>query len=342
MNEFKNTDDFYKNKTPIEVNEVLENKKFDLKALSKPNTWASIGQIALEYICIAATIWLCTTYWSWPLYIISLMFIACRQHALGVIMHDGVHYKIATNKKLNDIITEYIVALPIFTPLLDWRRAHFSHHRNPNSDEDPDWMIKQNNSEWVFPKKKIDFIKLIFKYSFCINLITLPLNKNLNIKQKIKYFIRAFLGTRPSPRLKQEKPLRPKRYNYIINTIFYISLFSSVVYLGIFKEFLMFWIFPLLAWAQFLTRIRSIAEHFGIENDNIYDKSRTMYPTLLDKLFLGASWNINYHLDHHLYPSVPSYRIKKLHSLIKDLPEYRARAHITENGFYGVFKECTV
>lgn len=342
MNEFKQSEDFYKNDTPSEINDVLSNKKFDLKKLSEPNTWASLGQIAIEYFGAAAAIALCMNFWSWPLYILCLMFIACRQHALGVIMHDGVHYRIAKNKLLNDIITEYLIALPIFTPLLDWRRAHFSHHRNPNTEEDPDWMIKQNNKEWIFPKKKLDFLLLIFKYSFCINLLGLIFTRKLTIQQKIKYFLKAFLGTRPSPKLKSEKPLRPKRYNYVVNTIFYALLFTSITYLGIWKQFLMFWVIPALAWAQFLTRIRSIAEHFGIENDNIYDKSRTMYPNLIDKLFLGASWNINYHLDHHLYPSVPSYRIKQLHSFIKDLPEYKSKAHITPNGFYGVFKECTI
>lgn len=341
IEDFKKASDFYVGQTPQEVDSVLTSKNIDLKKLSTPNTWASLGQIMLEYIGMAAAIYLCNTYWSIPLYIVTVMFIACRQHALGVIMHDGVHYKIARNKKLNDIITEYLIALPIFTPMLDWRRAHFTHHRNPNTEDDPDWVIKLNNPEWVFPKTKIGFLTTVLRYSCGIYILGLFFNKRLSWKQKLKYFGKAFLGTRPSPKLPNEKPLKPKRYNYIINTVLYITALSTIIYFGFLKMFILYYIIPAFMWAPLLTRIRSIAEHFGVENDTSYDKSRTMYPSLIDKLFLGASWNINYHLDHHLYPSVPSYRLKKLHNMIKDLPEYKANAHITPNGFYGVFRECT-
>jgi fatty acid desaturase len=338
---FKKTDDFYTGPTPLEVDDVLTVKSINLSKLSEPNVFASLGQIFLEYAGIAAAIWLCSSHWSFLLYIVTVMFIACRQHALGVILHDGVHFKISKNRKLNDFITEYLIAIPIFTPMLDWRRAHFTHHRDPNTEDDPDWVIKLNNPEWVFPKTKIGFLTTVLKYSCGIYILGLFFNKRLNLKQKTKYFFKAFLGTRPSPKLPNEKPMKPKLHNYVINTCLYATILSAIVYYGLLKGFLIYYIIPAFMWAPLLTRIRSIAEHFGVENDNAYDKSRTMYPTLIDKLFLGASWNINLHLDHHLYPSVPSYRLKKLHNLIKDLPEYKANAHITPNGFYGVFRECT-
>ena len=342
MNEdIKSRSDFYIGKITSEINNTISNEQVDLKSLSKPNTCASLGQIFLEYIGIATAIILCIKFWSIPLYVLTVMFIACRQHALGVIMHDGVHYKIAKNKLLNDIITEYLIAIPIFTPMLDWRRAHFTHHRNPNTEEDPDWVIKLNNPEWKFPKSKLGFISTVLRYSCGIFIIGIFFSRRLKWQQKLKYFCKAFLGTRPSPKLPTEKPMKPKRHNYIINTILYLTILSLIIYFGFFKLFILYYIVPAFMWAPLLTRIRSIAEHFGVENDNVYDKSRTMYPNIIDKLFLGASWNINYHLDHHLYPSVPSYRLKKLHNKIKDLPEYRARAHITTNGFYGVFRECT-
>jgi len=92
----------------------------------------------------------------------------------------------------------------------------------------------------------------------------------------------------------------------------------------------------------FIGKMRTIAEHFGVpeKDNNAYSLTRTMYPTWFDKYFLSASWYITYHVDHHLYPGVPSYNIGKLHSILKLRPEYIKMAHITPNGYYGVFQDC--
>ena len=29
-------------------------------------------------------------------------------------------------------------------------------------------------------------------------------------------------------------------------------------------------------------------------------------------------WNMEYHLEHHMYPMVPAYNLKKLHNVVKD------------------------
>ncbi|MFM7829118.1 MAG: fatty acid desaturase, partial [Actinomycetota bacterium] len=29
-------------------------------------------------------------------------------------------------------------------------------------------------------------------------------------------------------------------------------------------------------------------------------------------------WNMNYHVEHHIYPSVPFHQLKKLHLAVKD------------------------
>jgi hypothetical protein len=76
-------------------------------------------------------------------------------------------------------------------------------------------------------------------------------------------------------------------------------------------------------------------------NEKDFSLTRTMYPTFIDKYFLSANWNCTYHLDHHLYPNIPSYNLKKLHKHLKNTSMYQKHAHITPNGFYGVFLECT-
>ena len=53
-----------------------------------------------------------------------------------------------------------------------------------------------------------------------------------------------------------------------------------------------------------------------------------------------ASKNVWYHLDHHLYPSVPFYNLPLLHAKLKELTGFQERAHITKS-YLGVLRECS-
>ena len=55
-------------------------------------------------------------------------------------------------------------------------------------------------------------------------------------------------------------------------------------------------------------------------SNNIFETTRTVYP---NKILTFLNWNVNYHVEHHLYPSVPFYNLGKLNSLVhKNKPEY--------------------
>jgi fatty acid desaturase len=70
----------------------------------------------------------------------------------------------------------------------------------------------------------------------------------------------------------------------------------------------------------------------------VFRESRTTYPTILERLLLGTN-NINYHLDHHLYPSVPFYNLPALHDSLLKTKDFRENAHITTT-YLGVLREC--
>jgi fatty acid desaturase len=55
--------------------------------------------------------------------------------------------------------------------------------------------------------------------------------------------------------------------------------------------------------------------------------TRTVIPNLLERLFI-CPCGINYHIEHHVFPSVPCYNVPKLHRLLMQDPWYRATAHL--------------
>src|SRR5262249_13986268 len=107
--------------------------------------------------------------------------------------------------------------------------------------------------------------------------------------------------------------------------------------------FLVLWIVPTLTSLVFINRIRSLAEHFGVEREHELNASRHVNASLLER-FVFCPFNVNYHLEHHLFPSIPYFSLPALHKRLMEDETFRSQAHITEGytGFRsGVLAEVT-
>ena len=58
-------------------------------------------------------------------------------------------------------------------------------------------------------------------------------------------------------------------------------------------------------------------QHAGLAND-VYDHRLCVRTVKLNPIFSFLYWHMEYHLEHHMFPMVPSYNLKKLHNIIKD------------------------
>ncbi|RVB20942.1 hypothetical protein ENZ76_22120, partial [Mesorhizobium sp. M7A.F.Ca.CA.002.10.1.1] len=72
------------------------------------------------------------------------------------------------------------------------------------------------------------------------------------------------------------------------------------------------------SWHMVLT---GLLQHIGLA-DNVTDhrlNTRTVYMNPISRFIY---WNMNYHVEHHMFPMVPYHALPRLHELIKhDLPE---------------------
>ena len=81
-------------------------------------------------------------------------------------------------------------------------------------------------------------------------------------------------------------------------------------------EYFILWILPLVTVVQAILRLRAIAEH-GATTD--FSSPLTAARTNVVPAWLG--WlifphNVNYHIEHHLYASVPQYNLPALHAAL--------------------------
>jgi fatty acid desaturase len=71
-----------------------------------------------------------------------------------------------------------------------------------------------------------------------------------------------------------------------------------------------------VTWYQLVSRIRNIAEHAVVpDNDDPLRNTRTTRANLLERLFIAPYW-VNYHLEHHLFLFVPCWRLPAAHRLL--------------------------
>ncbi len=128
-----------------------------------------------------------------------------------------------------------------------------------------------------------------------------------------------------------------KHINLTLHAIFVKALTS--IGLGFWKLILLYWIVPLATVFLAIRYIRSVAEHYAVEHDNVLTESRTLL-ALFWECWLIAPWGLNYHLEHHLFPSVPCFRLGELHRLLMTRDPYPQIAHVTHGYFSGLLRDC--
>ena len=99
-----------------------------------------------------------------------LIVIAARQHALGILAHDGAHGLICRNRVLNDLLASVLCEWPLMSNLSGYRAFHFKHHRTVGTPDDPELIHKNNNwrilnipvlGQWPVPIQPWKFVLFV-------------------------------------------------------------------------------------------------------------------------------------------------------------------------------------
>jgi fatty acid desaturase len=289
----------------------------ELRDLSSLSPLRSTFHILAEWTLIVTAISLCQQHFNLLVYMLTVAFIGARQHALLILMHDGVHYRLFRGRRLNDWTAEIVLAWPNLISARAYRRNHFAHHRYLNTGQDPDWARRQGDSTWVFPKHWARLGLLMLRDLSGLGAI---------------YYLRLAL-------MLLSKDTGVSRGFLIARYGFYAVVIATLAWFGALHLLLMYWFVPLFTWMTVIFRIRSIAEHSAIEGRaHAYAQTRSTRATLLEHVFVAPK-NVNYHIEHHFYPSVPFYRLPQLHRVLMAKSEFKDSVHVTRS-YVGVLREC--
>ncbi len=296
-----------------------------LQELSTLQPWRSFLAIVLDWSVIALYIYICVTisYWLYPL---AFVLIGNRFHALEAMMHEAAHYRLHSNKMINELAGE-VTAWPLGVSLLVYRKIrHFPHHRKigTRGDSHVYQTYEKDVDAFTFPKKRLQIVRDCLKVAF---------------RFPIDIWLGQILGNaRTLMRLSKTRAVLWISGQLLIPLLIVLGVF----YFGwdVLIIYLLFFVAPLM-WVGVVSRyLRLIFEHFGIEGESfIGGETRTVMVSWIWRTLLWPH-NLNYHLEHHWYPSVPFYNLPQLHKHLIANPEVKKKMHITI-GISNLFKELS-
>lgn len=293
-------------------------KPSELRAFVAPNFLYPAFYLAWDWALIAAAIGVSIVAQSWLLYALALVVIGSRQHALFILVHEGVHKHLARSKRLNDFLGNWLAAFPLLFDLQAYRTNHHRHHEHTNSEQDPDWIRKRGRAEWQFPMPKSKIALFIPYFIF--------IRGPLEWAQIVWAF--SGLGRKSTFQNSLERKL------LIQKLVFYTLTASALTWTSLWGQALAYWFTPLFFVFPFLQRVRSVAEHFGLDWSTELRSSRDVPCGILEACLFGPHF-VNYHLMHHLYPAVPAYRLKALYKHLHQDSQFSAEAHSNPSYWFG-------
>lgn len=281
-----------------------------IKELSALDPAKALTATAEEWAGIALAIGLSVYFWHPLLYVIAVIFIGARQHALLILGHDASHFRYLPKRWQNDLFANLFLMWPTFASVEGFRKFHGTHHQYTNLANDGNRHIWQTHDaagelapDWQFPKTRTELaLVLLRRAAFLTGLF---------------WIVRGLIGSTliPSPGW-----MRAARLG------FYGSIAAALTYFGGWYAFLLYWIVPFCTWHIAAQYARLICEHSAVESDEEeYALTRTTIPTWLESIFVLPR-NVGYHIEHHWYPSVPFYRLPELHQALMERQGFQAHA----------------
>ncbi len=294
----------------------------ELRALSVIDSSRALRAIAAEWLGVAAAIVLCQLAFHPLLYLVAVMFIGARQHALAVIGHDATHYRLLPDRHTNDWVGNVLCLWPVFISVEGFRKFHVPHHQHTNLEGDGNrelWHTHQNGelvADWHYPKSKLGLAAVLLKRGMVIT--------------GLWWMTRGLLS---SIVVRERAAVIVARYTYFAGVAALITLTDA------WSLFLWYWLLPYCTWHTAIQYARLICEHSAVHSAAAaYQVTRTTIPTTLESLFILPR-NIGYHIEHHWYPSVPFYRLPELHERLLQIPGYRLSANIKRSALHSL-AEC--
>jgi beta-carotene hydroxylase len=262
-----------------------------LFVLSSVGTFLGFGFLAASVAGMDAPLWIRGL-------AVPPLILASQQgvHLMGWVGHEGIHLSLHRNRYVSIIVGCFVSAMSLFVAL-GYGISHWNHHRFTNQDSDPDVAIYPRlKTFW----SRFFLARALAQRGYTRAIVTMALGRPL-----------PFSYTFPFPAGVQRGLARLNLAFLLLWLGVYTALAVHAPFTTLFAVAL-----PLLLVVPF-SGLRIYVEHAGTDI-GIFRDSRSYVSALYTVLFFAN----NYHLEHHLYPTVPCYNLPAVHRLLKRHGDY--------------------
>ncbi len=271
--------------------------KEDLRRLLARRDWPALRDCFIYFgLILASAAATCLLWESWWAILPMMVYGVLYASASDSRWHESGHGTAFKTDWLNNLLYE-IASFMVLRESVPWRWSHTRHHS--------DTIIVGRDPEIAVPRPP-DLRAMILK---CVNF------------QAFRRYIRNLA-------LHSVGKLTPEEMTYIpesehrkvflrarIYALIYLTMFCLCIRFQTWMPFVFVlgpniygaWLMPIFGWTQ----------HAGLA-ENVLDhrlNCRTIRMNFINRFLY---WNMNYHLEHHMFPLVPYHQLPKLHQLIKD------------------------
>ncbi|WP_439638156.1 fatty acid desaturase [Spirulina sp.] len=282
-----------------------------LAALNARSTLKGILQFTghLSVILISGTLWLTGQDYGWAVQLVALVIYGMGLAMMFAAVHECSHRSVFTNNRLNDGVGWWAGVLSFYNSTF-FRRYHKWHHRYTQIvGKDPELDDPKPQTQGEYWRHVLGLDWWLGKFTGHYQVATGQLEQYPYI-----------------PAEARAEVVRSTRLQLVV----YLGAAIAVVALGHPLWLLTGWLLPLAVGQPFL-RLVLLAEHTGCSHDNDPLTNTRTTLTLWPLRFL--MWNMPFHTEHHLYPSIPFHHLPQAHAQLK--------AHFThlESGYLQVNRE---
>ena len=202
----------------------------------------------------------------------------------AILGHEAAHKLLFTNKDWNDRIGRWALAYPSFVPLDAYRRGHFAHHKDEFGPNEPDLNLYNG-----YPITRASFRRKLWRDA-----------RGTSGWKNLKGLLLAFRSASSRPLALRIAAAQ-------------LPLIAVAIAIGRWWLYPLLWLAPWMTVWRVINRLRSIAEHGGMERSK--DRRRTTHH--VRQTWLARFWivpfNTGWHLAHHVDMGVPWRNLPKLH-----------------------------
>lgn len=266
----------------MKVTEVLS--RDEIAGLNRKSDWLGAWTVLFNWAMVAGLLALVAA-WPNPLTVlVALVLLGGRQLGLAVLMHDCGHRGLFQSARLNLVVGRWLCAAPVFSDLDSYIKKHQKHHTKAGSEEDPDL---QNYRDYA-----------VSKASFRRKIL-----RDLTGRTGVKTLAGA---------------IRVGGIRYLWRPLTVNALLASALWALGRPELYLLWLGAWFTTNMLFSRLRQAAEHAVVPD--LFDPdprlhTRTTLARWWERLTLAPN-RVNFHLEHHLLPTVPPYRLSTLHCML--------------------------